>query len=1526
VKWQDKNREASPERLGLPLRVALYARRAPLATRLLAGYFLIRLATVCPVHAQATPDQIGPYLRTFTPAGSTQSVTLSQPQGVAIDNQGTLYIADTQNCVIWKFPNNGAPSILAGQLGDCNYTSSNPALSQLHYPLDVAFCNGTVFIADTSTATNIGLHKIANGVFSDIPLTYSTTADAAGLVQPEAIACDSAGNLFVQSTFIATETGVPQYTLDVYTTNGVSANIASSYDITFQGVAVDAQGNVYASINSGAGQQSIAKLTSSAFPNGWSESRLALPRYLVSPTRIALDTQGNIYVTEGPATGTSTPTVYVTEISSSSGSYSVAYIAGDGSTSPVTTGLASATSVGLDNVNGLAVDGCGSIYAADTGNNQIVKIFNPLTASQSSCISGSSAGGGSSGAAFTTTALSVSPASQQVTPPQSISFTSDVTVGNCPSCTGPPTGNVTFCVVASATIAGTSSTPCSAGTVMGEVSLTPQTSTTSYANLTVGSSAPNFPIPGTTYQVEALYTDPTEVLPSSNSGSLAITICGVSCTSSGAPTPPPAPAYPVALTPGILREPFLQPGPVAFDAQNNEYFLNAAAGTVTCISQQNLCDGQPSSVVIPNPFTLAGTSTSISLSAASDLTIGSDGNLYLTESGNGHIIKVVGPASATPAISDITPSLSPALSSPMGIFETSEEVYVTDSATNRVVAFRPDGTYPSVLFPLTTQASPPPVGSLLGIAVNPTTLEIYVANAAVSGNGGNILEMSIGGNASVLPMPPGVTLQSPYGLALDPANGLYFSDTGTHQAYRMDVYGNVIVVAGNGSTTELGPGTSATQTGLANPTWLTVDPLNNIWFSDGNFMREVDTSTSLVNFNAIGQERIIYLTSAVSAVQGSAGILLPLALSGLGEGNFMLDSTNSTCPLTAVYSTSISLSPNTSCAIDVILLSAGSDATANIQFTSDIEELTGEFTPSVNPPGLQQQVIQLNGTQAAGTTVLQITPSSLSASPGTVNVAYPTLNFLVTNASPGATLSFGLSMGALPPGMSLSSAGALTGIPTQTGTFTFTISVTDTNGDSGSQSYTLTINPAISINISPGTATVPPGAEIPFAASVIGTSNPVTWSLAPSSCGIINAVGVFTAPLAGPCTATVIASVTAPWGTTATATATVTVTGSAPPPPPVNLTINETIYVDDQMNDWVSLVPLVNITAPVAFFSTDTVGFGSASGTQTVAVSNIGESQTGLQLANAVITPAGTFSLGTISCSNNVNTFATTLPPGGTCLVSITYTAPAAGTPPTATLTFTDNAALSNLPSTPSSGSYTQSISLNGAGTTTSAPPAPQAVIPLTISETITVNDQTQIPTLQSIAVTPVSPTIAEGASEAFTATGTFSDGTTQNLTSAVTWSSSNTNVANMSGNIATACNCLGQAKITATLGSTTGSTELTVLSYLRIQPALTTVTLASNGGYVVKLAVTNNGDTTAANVTAVAAILGTKGMTSSVAATNLAPGATGTVTLVFPASAGVQHTKQLFIAGGIATGTNPNGTPALPAVWVLPAIQVTLP
>ncbi len=80
-----------------------------------------------------------------------------------------------------------------------------------------------------------------------------------------------------------------------------------------------------------------------------------------------------------------------------------------------------------------------------------------------------------------------------------------------------------------------------------------------------------------------------------------------------------------------------------------------------------------------------------------------------------------------------------------------------------------------------------------------------------------------------------------------------------------------------------------------------------------------------------------------------------------------------------------------------------------------------------------------------------------------------------------------------------------------------------------------------------------------------------------------------------------------------------------------------------------------------------------------------------------------------------------------------------------------------------------------------------------------------------SIAVTPATSTISTGTTQSFTATGTYSTGGTQNLTSQVAWTSSSTSVATINNTgLATAGNP-GSTTISATLGTVTGSTTLTV-------------------------------------------------------------------------------------------------------------------
>lgn len=89
-------------------------------------------------------------------------------------------------------------------------------------------------------------------------------------------------------------------------------------------------------------------------------------------------------------------------------------------------------------------------------------------------------------------------------------------------------------------------------------------------------------------------------------------------------------------------------------------------------------------------------------------------------------------------------------------------------------------------------------------------------------------------------------------------------------------------------------------------------------------------------------------------------------------------------------------------------------------------------------------------------------------------------------------------------------------------------------------------------------------------------------------------------------------------------------------------------------------------------------------------------------------------------------------------------------------------------------------------------------------------------PILVSISVTPANESIALGTTQKFIATGTFSNNTTQNLTGAVTWSSTSTSVAtisNMAGfNGLSTLVSTGTTTITAKSGNVSGSTTLTVV------------------------------------------------------------------------------------------------------------------
>jgi hypothetical protein len=80
-----------------------------------------------------------------------------------------------------------------------------------------------------------------------------------------------------------------------------------------------------------------------------------------------------------------------------------------------------------------------------------------------------------------------------------------------------------------------------------------------------------------------------------------------------------------------------------------------------------------------------------------------------------------------------------------------------------------------------------------------------------------------------------------------------------------------------------------------------------------------------------------------------------------------------------------------------------------------------------------------------------------------------------------------------------------------------------------------------------------------------------------------------------------------------------------------------------------------------------------------------------------------------------------------------------------------------------------------------------------------------------SIVVTPTTPTISTGTTQSFTATSTYANGFTQNVTSQVAWTSSSTSVATINGAGLATAGTAGSTTISATLSTVTGSTNLTV-------------------------------------------------------------------------------------------------------------------
>jgi Bacterial Ig-like domain (group 2)/Abnormal spindle-like microcephaly-assoc'd, ASPM-SPD-2-Hydin len=153
------------------------------------------------------------------------------------------------------------------------------------------------------------------------------------------------------------------------------------------------------------------------------------------------------------------------------------------------------------------------------------------------------------------------------------------------------------------------------------------------------------------------------------------------------------------------------------------------------------------------------------------------------------------------------------------------------------------------------------------------------------------------------------------------------------------------------------------------------------------------------------------------------------------------------------------------------------------------------------------------------------------------------------------------------------------------------------------------------------------------------------------------------------------------------------------------------------------------------------------------------------------------------------------LPASGTCTIQATFT-PTTATAFNGTIVVTDDAADSP-----------QSVALSGTGTSSG-------------------------PTLVSIAVMPGNATIGVNATQQFTATGTFSDNSTKDVTGQSTWTSSAPATATVGAatGLATGVAAGGPVTITATDGTIKGTAQLTVTSGPTLKSIAVTPSTANIG------------------------------------------------------------------------------------------------
>ena len=291
--------------------------------------------------------------------GKGAAATFNQPNGLATDAAGNVYVADQENNLIRKITPDGTVSTLAGS-GQSGHDDGTGVTASFNNPQGVATdAAGNVFVADSY---NYLIRKItSSGVVSTIAGNSSSQpangqGTAASFSRPSDVVVDGSGNIFVA------DQGAGQ--IRKITSAGLVSTVYSSGDLNPYQLAVDKLGNIYAPDPT---DNDIKKISQSGVLTrfagngniiGGDIDGTGTGAAFYQPIGIAIDGNGNLFVVDkyNGLIREITPAAVVTTVG------------GRGATNP----YGPVAHAILFGVQGIAVDTGGNIYF--TSDNEIRKI------------------------------------------------------------------------------------------------------------------------------------------------------------------------------------------------------------------------------------------------------------------------------------------------------------------------------------------------------------------------------------------------------------------------------------------------------------------------------------------------------------------------------------------------------------------------------------------------------------------------------------------------------------------------------------------------------------------------------------------------------------------------------------------------------------------------------------------------------------------------------------------------------------------------------------------------------------------------------------------------------------------------------------------------------------------------------------------------------------------------------------------------------------------------------------------------